>query len=219
MTTVSPGGPGGIDVDKVLDEVAARLSDRFTGVFSPETVQRCVDESYYDLSRTARIQRHLPALTENFASERLTALAQTRGAITKRVPEILFLCAYNAGRSQIAASLGQRHSHGRVHVRCAGSHPADWLDLTVLEALDEWGIEVEQLYPKPLTDDVLSAADVIVTMGCGDACPVLSGKRYLDWDIPDPAGLDLAAVRDIRNEIDARVRALIDELTPSGANR
>jgi arsenate reductase (thioredoxin) len=211
-------GPGGIDIDKVLDEVSARLSHRFTGVFSSETVRRYVVESYFDLARTARIHMHVPALAENFAVERLTAPAQTRGAIAKPVPEVLFLCAYNAGRSQIAASLGQRHSHGRVHVRCAGSHPADWLDLTVLEALGESGIEVEQLYPKPLTDDVLRAADVIVTMGCGDACPVLSGKRYIDWDIEDPAGRDLDTVRAIRNEIDARVRELLSELTPSGGN-
>ena len=210
-------GWGGIDIDDVLGEVAIRLSNRFIGVFSPQTVERCVVESYFDLSRTARIQRHLPALAENFAAERLTALAQTRGAIGKPVPEVLFLCAYNAGRSQIAASLGQRYAHGRVHVRCAGSHPADWLDLNVLEALGEWDIEVEQLYPKPLTQDVLGAADVIVTMGCGDACPVLSGKRYLDWDILDPAGQDLPVVRTIRNDIDARVRALIDDLTTSGA--
>jgi protein-tyrosine-phosphatase len=130
---------------------------------------------------------------------------------------VLFLCAYNAGRSQIAASLAHLHSHGRVHIRCAGSHPADQLDPTVLEALAEWGIDIRQLYPKPLTDDILHAADVIVTMGCGDACPVLPGKRYLDWDIPDPAGGDLATVRAIRDDIDARVRTLIDDLTPNGA--
>jgi arsenate reductase len=152
-------------------------------------------------------------LAENFASERLTALAQAQGHVAKPVPELLYLCAYNAGRSQIAASLTDRYARGRVHVRCAGSHPADWLDLNVLEALGEWGIEVQQLYPKPLTDDVLAAADVIVTMGCGDACPVLSGKRYLDWEIPDPAGRDMPAVRVIRDDIDARVRTLIRELT------
>ena len=219
MTTVTSDGLGGFDVDNVLSEVARRLAERFTGVFSPETVERCMVESHYDLYRTARIHRHLPALAENFAAERLTALAQTRGAIGKIVPEVLFLCACNAGRSQIAASLGDRYAAGRVHVHCVGSHPADWLDLTVLEALGEWGIEVEQLYPKPLTDDVLRAADVIVTMGCGDACPVLTGKRYLDWDIVDPAGQDLTVVRGIRDDIDARVRALIDDLTTSGANR
>jgi protein-tyrosine-phosphatase len=207
------------DVDDILHQVAERLARRFAGVFNSQTVERCVVESYFDLFRGARIRRHLPALAENFASERLTALAQIQGRLDKAVPEVLFLRAYNAGRSQIAASLTDRYAQGRVHVRCAGSHPADWLDLTVLEALGEWDIEVEQLYPKPLTDDVLRAADVIVTMGCGDACPVLSGKRYLDWEIPDPAGKDLPDVRAIRDDIDARVRALIDELTTSNGDR
>jgi len=205
------------DVDDILHQVAARLSHRFAGVFNAQTVERCVFESYYELLQRARIRRHLPALAENFASERLMALAQARGRMDKPVPEVLYLCAYNAGRSQMAASLTDRYACGRVHVRCAGSHPADWLDLNVLEALGEWGIEVRQLYPKPLTDDVLQAADVIVTMGCGDACPILTGKRYLDWEIPDPAGRALADVRVIRDDIDARVRALVTELTTTGA--
>jgi arsenate reductase len=200
------------DVDDILHQIAARLSGRFRGVFNAQTVERCVFESYLQLFRGARIRRHLPALTEHFASDRLTALAQVQGRIGKPVPEVLYLCAYNAGRSQLAAALTDRYAHGRVHVRCAGSHPADWLDLNVLEALGEWDIEVQQAYPKPLTDDVLHAADVIVTMGCGDACPILSGKRYLDWDIPDPAGQALPVVRSIRDDIDTRVRALVDDL-------
>ncbi|WFE53098.1 arsenate reductase ArsC [Micromonospora sp. WMMD1155] len=201
------------DVDYVLGQIAKRLSSRFTGVFGPETVERYVFESYMYLHRTVRLQTHLPALTENFATERLTALAQVDGTIDKPVPEVLFLCAYNAGRSQLATALADRYAQGRVHVRCAGSHPAGGLDHNVVEALDEWGIDIGRAYPKPLTPDVLGASDVIVTMGCGDACPVLAGKRYLDWDIPDPAGRDLPFVRTVRDDIDARVRALIDELT------
>jgi protein-tyrosine-phosphatase len=207
------------ELDDILHRVAARLARRFAGVFSAQTVERCVFESYLELQRAARIRRHLPALAENFASERLTAPAQARGRLGKPVPEVLYLCAYNAGRSQMATSLTDRYAKGRLHVRCAGSHPADTLDLTVLEALGEWGIEMQQLYPKPLTDDVLQAADVIVTMGCGDACPVLAGKRYLDWNIPDPAGQDLSQVRTIRDDIDARVRALTDELTTTSGDR
>ncbi|PWR09045.1 phosphatase [Micromonospora acroterricola] len=201
------------DVDYVLGQIAKRLSSRFTGVFGPETVERYVFESYMYLHRTVRLQAHLPALTENFATERLTALAQVEGSIDKPVPEVLFLCAYNAGRSQLAAALADRYAQGRVHVRCAGSHPADGLDQNVFEALGEWGIDINRAYPKPLTPDVLGASDVIVTMGCGDACPVLAGKRYLDWDIPDPAGRDLPFVRTVRDDIDARVRALVDDLT------
>jgi protein-tyrosine-phosphatase len=201
------------DADHVLGQIASRLSGRFTGVFGPETVERYVFESYMYLYRTVRIQAHLPALTENFATERLTALAQVEGSIDKPVPEVLFLCAYNAGRSQLAAALADRYADGRVHVRCAGSHPADWLDENVIEALGEWGVNMSRAYPKPLTPDILGASDVIVIMGCGDACPVLAGKRYLDWDIPDPAGQDLLFVRTVRDDIDARVRALIDDLT------
>jgi arsenate reductase (thioredoxin) len=205
----------GHDVDDILHQVAARLAGRFRGVFSAETWSGASSSPTWTCSggpASAGTCRHLPALAENFASERLTALAQVKGRIGKPVPEVLYLCAYNAGRSQLAAALTDRYAHGRVHVRCAGSHPADWLDLNVLEALGVWDIEVEQAYPKPLTDDVLHAADVIVTMGCGDACPILSGKRYLDWQIPDPAGQDLPVVRAIRDDIDARVRALVDDL-------
>ncbi|WP_233601112.1 MULTISPECIES: arsenate reductase ArsC [Micromonospora] len=201
------------DLDHVLGQIASRLASRFVGTFSPQTVERYVFESYVQLRRGARISAHLPSLTENFATERLTALAKVEGGIAGPVPEVLFLCAYNAGRSQMAAALADQYAQGRVQVHCAGSHPADWLDESVLEALGEWGIEVPHAYPKPLTDDVLLASDVIVTMGCGDACPVLTGKRYLDWAIPDPAGRDMPAVRAIRDDIDARVRALINDLT------
>ncbi|MGI5243150.1 three-helix bundle dimerization domain-containing protein [Dactylosporangium sp. CA-139066] len=206
-----------LQIDDILAQIAVRIGERFRGVFGAQTVERYLFESYLDLYRTARIRRHLPALAERFAVERLTALAQTRGALGKPVPGVLFVCAYNAGRSQLAAALAERYGAGRVQVRCAGSHPADWLDENVLEALGEWDIEVMEAYPKPLTDEVLHAADVIVTMGCGDACPILTGKRYVDWPIPDPAGQPMPAVRRIRDDIDLRVRALIDELTAAPA--
>jgi protein-tyrosine-phosphatase len=128
------------------------------------------------------------------------------------VPEVLFVCVHNAGRSQMAAALLDHHAHGRVQVRSAGSDPADHVNPAVIDALAEWGIDVTQEFPKPLTDEVARAADVIVTMGCGDACPVYPGKRYLDWELDDPAGQSIGAVRRIRDDIDARVRALITEL-------
>ena len=131
------------------------------------------------------------------------------------VPEVLFVCVHNAGRSQMAAALLDRHAQGRVHVRSAGSDPTDRVNPAVVEALAEWGIDVGQEFPKPLTDEFARAADVIVTMGCGDACPVYPGKRYLDWTLDDPAGQPLEIVRAIRDDIDRRVRALVDELTPS----
>jgi arsenate reductase (thioredoxin) len=130
------------------------------------------------------------------------------------IPEVLFVCVHNAGRSQMAAALLDHHAHGRVHVRSAGSEPVDQINPAVVAALAEWGLDVTQEFPKPLTDDVARAADVIVTMGCGDACPVYPGKRYLDWQLDDPAGQTIGIVRAIRDDIDARVRALLDELAP-----
>jgi len=131
------------------------------------------------------------------------------------VPEVLFVCVHNAGRSQMAAALLDHHARGRVRVRSAGSEPADQINPAVRDALGEWGIDITQEFPKPLTDDVARTADVIVTMGCGDACPVYPGKRYLDWQLDDPAGQSIDAVRVIRDDIDARVRELISELAPS----
>jgi arsenate reductase len=128
------------------------------------------------------------------------------------IPEVLFVCVHNAGRSQMAAALLDHHAHGRVHVRSAGSEPADQINPAVIAALAELHIDVTQEFPKPLTDEAARAADVIVTMGCGDACPVYPGKRYLDWQLDDPAGQPLEVVRAIRDEIDRRVRALVAEL-------
>jgi arsenate reductase len=133
------------------------------------------------------------------------------------IPEVLFVCVGNAGRSQMAAALLDHHAQGRVRVRSAGSAPAEELDPGVVEAMAELGIDLRQERPKPLSDEAVRAADVIVTMGCGDACPVYPGKRYLDWEIPDPAGRELADVRAIRDEIDARVQGLLAELFPGEA--
>ncbi len=126
---------------------------------------------------------------------------------------VLFVCVQNAGRSQMAAALLERHAGGRVHVRSAGSDPAEELNPAVVEALAEVGIDISTEVPKGLTDEAVREADVVVTMGCGDACPVYPGKRYLDWELEDPAGKSLEDVRRIRDEIDRRVRALTDELT------
>ena len=128
------------------------------------------------------------------------------------VPEVLFVCVHNAGRSQMAAALLDHHARGRVRVRSAGSEPADHVNPAVIAALAEWNIDVTREFPKPLTDELARAADVIVTMGCGDACPVYPGKRYLDWQLDDPAGQPLEVVRVIRDDIDQRVRQLVEEL-------
>jgi protein-tyrosine-phosphatase len=129
-----------------------------------------------------------------------------------RTPEVLFVCVHNAGRSQMAAALLERRAGGAVTIRSAGSEPADSVNPRVVEAMDELGIDLSAARPKRLEDEAVRAADVVITMGCGDACPVYPGKRYEDWEIEDPAGKDLDAVRAIRDEIDARVTRLADEL-------
>jgi arsenate reductase (thioredoxin) len=143
----------------------------------------------------------------------LRPLVQSEGTIEKEVPEVLFVCVHNAGRSQMAAGLLNKRADGRIHVRSAGSTPANELNPRVVEAMREIGIDISQEFPKPLSDEFVKAAGVVITMGCGDACPIYPGKRYEDWEVDDPAGKDLETVRRIRGEIDVRVVALIDQLT------
>ncbi|MGY1753709.1 arsenate reductase ArsC [Blastococcus sp. SYSU D01042] len=209
--------PGLLTPEASLHRLADELAARFSGVFARETIDRYVFESYTALARTATVTAHLPVLAGRFATERLTALAQSKGALGSDVCEVLFVCVQNAGRSQMAAALLQHHGGGRVHVRSAGSQPAASIDDAVGSVMAEVGVDLGGEFPKPLTDDVVRAADVVVTMGCGDACPVYPGKRYLDWRVRDPAGLSLGEVRAIRDDIDARVRALLAELQPSPA--
>ena len=194
-----------------LKVVSVRVMDEFAGTFAPETVERFLDESR-DAFADVRVKNFVPIMVEKFTRERLRALGQAEGSMVKDAPEVLFVCTHNAGRSQMAAALLDHHAGGRVHVRSAGSQPADELNPAVVESLAELGLDVAKEFPKPLTDEVVRAADVVITMGCGDACPVYPGKRYLDWDLDDPAGQDLHAVRPIRDEIDRRVRALLNEL-------
>jgi protein-tyrosine-phosphatase len=130
----------------------------------------------------------------------------------KPVPEVLFVCVHNAGRSQMAAALLSHRAQGRVHVRSAGSEPTDRINPAVVAAMQEVGLDLSQEFPKPLTDEFVQAADVVITMGCGDACPIYPGKRYLDWELDDPAGKPLEEVRPIRDEIDRRVQLLLSEL-------
>jgi len=132
------------------------------------------------------------------------------------MPEVLFVCVHNAGRSQMAVGLLKLRSHGRIHVRSAGSTPAEEINPAVVDVMQELGIDLGEEFPKPLTDEVVRAADVVITMGCGDACPVYPGKKYEDWELDDPAGQDLETVRRIRDELDERVQSLIGELLSDG---
>jgi arsenate reductase len=133
-------------------------------------------------------------------------------------PQVLFVCVHNAGRSQMAAALLDHYGAGRVEVRSAGSAPADSINPAVREAMAEVGIDISAERPKLLTTEAVQASDVVITMGCGDACPVFPGKRYLDWQLPDPAGQGVEAVRPIRDDIDQRVRALVAELTADASS-
>lgn len=206
------GMPGLAYPEAYLKRLAAELSEKFAGIFSAETVERYVLESYTGLLRTSKIKAHLAAQTTRFATDRLTALAQAKGAIERDEPEVLFVCEQNAGRSQMAAALTIHLSGGRVRARSAGSMPAHELNPAVVTVMAELGVDLRSEFPKPLTDDVVQAADVVVTMGCGDACPVYPGKRYQDWELEDPAELPLEDVRRVRDEITARVRELLGDL-------
>ena len=198
--------------DAVLHRASEHLATRFDGTFSEETVERVVYESYTALARTATISTHLPSLATRFAQDRLTALAQSKGAIAKPVPEVLFVCVQNAGRSQMAAALLRELGGDRVHVRSAGSQPAAHIESSIAQAMGELDIDLAHDFPKPLTDDVVRAADVVITMGCGDACPVYPGKRYLDWHLDDPEQRTIDEVRRIRDEIRVHVEHLLQTL-------
>ncbi len=200
---------------KELEGAARRLSREFAGIFSLESVEECVVDSFERLAATATVMNFLTILAERFARERLQALGQAGNKVTSTVPEVLFVCVHNAGRSQMAAVLLDQLAQGAVHVRSAGSDPADRLNPVVVEGMAELGLDLGKEFPKPLTDEVVQAADVVITMGCGDACPLYPGKRYLDWDLEDPAGQPLATVRRIRDDIQERVRALLTELAPA----
>jgi arsenate reductase len=194
-----------------VDQAAKALVSEFAGIFSEQTIARYIAESL-DLLGDSKINVYVPVLAHRFARERLRALAQAEGSIVKEQPEVLFVCVHNAGRSQMAAGLVKLRSDGRIHVRSAGSAPGDEINPAVVEAMTEIGVDMSEEFPKPLTDEVVRAADVVITMGCGDACPIYPGKRYEDWDLDDPAGQDLDSVRRIRDAVDERVQRLIAEL-------
>jgi arsenate reductase (thioredoxin) len=194
-----------------VERAAEALQREFAGVFSKETIARYIAESA-DLLEGATVNVFVPVLVHRFARERLRALGQADSAIVKEQPEVLFVCVHNAGRSQMAAGLVKLRSDGKVHVRSAGSAPGERINPAVVEAMTEIGVDMSEEFPKPLTDEVVRAADVVITMGCGDACPIYPGKRYEDWELDDPEGQDLETVRRIRDEVDARVRKLIGEL-------
>jgi protein-tyrosine-phosphatase len=214
--------PVGIELDPVtpghLERGVEGLVDEFRGIFSRETIDRYVQGSLQDLP-AARFSDFIPLLVHRFARERLRALGQAEGTIAKEVPEVLFVCVQNSGRSQMAAGLLHQRAAGLVHVRSAGSDPAEVVNPNVVTAMGELGIDLSAEFPKPLTNEVVRAADAVITMGCGDACPIYPGKRYEDWAVEDLAEKSLEEVREIRDEIDRRVTELLKKVTaePVGA--
>ena len=206
-----------LDQQHLVRTSAARLEREFAGTFGRETVERFIADSLEQLVPTATVNTFLPLLTERFARERLNALAKLEQSMSTPTPGVLFLCVHNAGRSQMASGWLRHLAGDRVLVWSGGSEPASQINPAAIAAMAEVGIDITAEFPKPWTDEVVRAADVVITMGCGDACPLYPGKRYEDWELTDPAGKDVAAVRLIRDEIRSRVETLLASLvlTPS----
>jgi arsenate reductase len=201
-----------LDQQLALRTAAANLSQEFEGTFGVETIERFLHSSYDQFAGRAAVALFLPLLAERFARQRLHALARVEGFVQDGKPVVLFLCTHNAGRSQMALGFFQRLAGDAAVAWSGGSEPGDEVNAAAIEAMRERGIDISKEFPKPWTDEVVRAADVVITMGCGDACPVFPGKRYEEWVLDDPHGLDIDQVRPVRDQIEARVRTLLDEL-------
>lgn len=195
-----------------LASITEALVDRYHGLLAPETVEEFVTESYDLIAARATIRRFLPQLTERFAIDRLDALASLDDVTRRPQDDVLFVCVHNAGRSQIAAALMRDKVGDAVRIRTAGSAPSARLDPLVRDELARRGLEALTEFPRPLTPEVVRASGIVITMGCGDACPVVPGRRYLDWEVDDPVGREPQDVRRIVEEISIRVDRLIAEM-------
>jgi arsenate reductase len=191
---------------------ATRLQHDFEGSFGVDTIERFLHTSYDQFAGRATIPNFLPLLAERFARQRLHALARVEGKITDGKPTVLFLCMHNAGRSQMALGFFTHLAGDRAVAWSGGSEPGNEINPAAIAAMREVGIDITGEYPKPWTDEIVQAADVVITMGCGEACPVFPGKRYENWELPDPAGQGLDAVRPIRDDIEERIRRLLNDL-------
>jgi protein-tyrosine-phosphatase len=202
----------GHDQRLALRSAAHNLSREFAGTFAEETIELFLATSYDQFASRARIVTFLPLMAERFARQRLRALAKVEGRHDDGVPIVLFLCVHNAGRSQMALGWFNHLAGDHAVAWSGGSEPGVVVNPAAVEAMAEVGIDITAEYPKPWTEEIVRAADVVVTMGCGDACPVFPGTRYEDWVLDDPAGQDVDAVRPIRDEIERRVRTLLAQL-------
>jgi protein-tyrosine-phosphatase len=201
-----------LDQQQALGAAATRLQRDFDGTFGVETIDRFLHSSYDEFAGRATVANFLPLIAERFARQRLRALSKVEGKALSGIPTVLFLCVHNAGRSQMALGFFTHLAGDDAVAWSGGSEPGSEINPMAVRAMAERGIDITQEFPKPWTEEILQAADVVITMGCGDACPIYPGKRYLDWDLDDPSGQDLDSVRVIRDDVERRVRGLLAEL-------
>ena len=189
------------------------LQKEFSGTFGTETIERFLITSYDEFAGRMTNDTYLPMFAERFARERLRALSRVEGTSGDDRPIVLFLCTHNAGRSQMALGFFNALAGDQAIGWSGGSEPGIAVNHAAVAAMAEVGIDISAEFPKPWTDEIVRAADVVITMGCGDACPIFPGKRYEDWEIPDPAGMTVEDVRPIRDEVRTRVESLLAELS------
>jgi protein-tyrosine-phosphatase len=201
-----------LEQQQVLRAAASRLQHEFDGVFAAETIERFLHTSYDEFAGRFTVVTWLPLFAERFARERLFALARVEGKSTDSRPIVLFLCVHNAGRSQMAMGFFKALAGDRAIAWSGGSEPGTQVNPAAIEVMAEVGIDISGEFPKPWTDEIVRAADAVITMGCGDACPIFPGKKYEDWVLEDPMGLDLDSIRPIRDDIKQRVTNLLAEL-------
>ncbi len=201
-----------VEQQLVLQSTALLLTKEFGGMFGQETIERFLNSSYDEFAARVSVTKYLPTFAERFARERLSALSRVEGLTDDHRPTVLFLCTHNAGRSQMALGYFRALAGDRAVAWSGGSEPGREVNPAAIAAMAEVGIDISGEFPKPWTDEVVRAADVVVTMGCGDACPLFPGKRYEDWILTDPNGLGVESVRPIRDEIKSRVEVLLTSL-------
>ena len=199
------------DEQRLIGRSLEELQREFHGTFDDETIEHFVVDSYERLTARAKVKTFIGVLAERFARQRLQAMAQIEGSVPGK-PGVLFLCVHNAGRSQMAAGWLRAIAGDQVNVYTGGSEPGAELNPVVVDAMAEAGVDIHEEFPKPWTDEIVLAVDIVIAMGCGDVCPIYPGKRYVDWELDDPEGKDPSAVRVIRDEIRRRVETLVTTL-------
>jgi len=196
---------------EIVEETVAQLARKWAGRFDESTIRPVVIDAFSSFAN-ARVRTFIPVFTARYSDDRLRAMAKIRGLVTDSLPTVLFVGVHNAGRSQMAAGWLRHLSRGKIEVYSGGSLPGKDLNAAAVAAMQEVGIDIANEFPKPFAVEIVQSADVVITMGCGDTCPIFPGKRYEDWALDDPAGLDVAAVRPIRDAIKQRVEDLIRDM-------